>query len=30
VFVNLKIYKFNMKKNKWCTDKVCRSMSEFN
>ena len=30
VFVNLKVYKFNMKKNKWCADKVCRSMSEFN
>ena len=30
VFANLKIYKFNMKKNQWCSGKICRSMSEFN
>ena len=29
-FVNLTVYKFNFKKNQWCTDKVCRSYSEFN
>ena len=30
VFTNLKVYKFNMKKNQWCINKTCRSMSEFN
>ena len=30
VFTNLKVYKFNMKKNQWCSGKICRSMSEFN
>lgn len=30
VFINLKVYKFNMKKNQWCSGKICRSMSEFN
>ena len=30
VFANLKIYKFNMKKNQWCSGKICRSMNEFN
>ena len=29
-FTNLKVYKFNMKKNQWCINKTCRSMSEFN
>ncbi len=30
VFTNLKVYRFNMKKNQWCINKTCRSMSEFN
>ena len=30
VFINLKVYKFNMKKNQWCNGKICRSMNEFN
>ena len=30
VFTNLKVYKCNMKKNQWCINKTCRSMSEFN
>ena len=30
VFTNLKVYRFNMKKNQWCINKICRSMSEFN
>ena len=30
VFINLKVYRFNMKKNQWCINKTCRSMSEFN
>ena len=30
VFTNLKVYKFNMKKNQWCSGKICRSMNEFN
>ncbi len=30
VFANLKVYKFNFKKNQWCTSKTCRSYSEFN
>ena len=29
-FINLKVYKFNMKKNQWCSGKICRSMNEFN
>ena len=29
-FVNLTVYKFNFKKNQWCTSKTCRSYSEFN
>ena len=29
-FTNLKVYRFNMKKNQWCINKICRSMSEFN
>ena len=30
VFANLTVYKFNFKKNQWCTSKTCRSYSEFN
>ena len=30
VFTNLKVYRFNMQKNKWCINKTCRSMREFN
>ena len=30
VFANLTVYKFNFKKNQWCTGKTCRSWSEFN
>ena len=29
-FVNLTVYKFNFKKNQWCTSKTCRPYSEFN
>ena len=29
-FANLTVYKFNFKKNQWCTSKACRSYSEFN
>ena len=29
-FANLTVYKFNFKKNQWCSDRVCRSYSEFN
>ena len=29
-FANLTVYKFNFKKNQWCTGKTCRSWSEFN
>jgi prepilin-type N-terminal cleavage/methylation domain-containing protein len=30
VFTNLTIYKFNYKKNQWCTKNKCRSYREFN
>ena len=30
IFANLTVYKFNFKKNQWCTSKTCRSYSEFN
>ena len=29
-FANLTVYKFNYKKNQWCTQSTCRSYSEFN
>ena len=29
-YTNLKVYKFNFKKNQWCDGKKCRSNNEFN
>lgn len=29
-FTNLKVYKFNFKKEQWCDEKKCRSNSDFN
>ena len=29
-FVNLKIYNYNLKKDKWCSGKTCLSYSDFN
>ena len=29
-FTNLKVYKFNFKKEQWCDEKKCRSNNEFN
>ena len=29
-YTNLKVYKFNFKKNQWCNEKKCRSNNEFN
>ena len=29
-FINLKVYKYNLKKDKWCNGNQCRSYSEFN